>query len=63
MPRLNKKKVIKLVATLSFTKVREVEVNPSVRLTEVQKLIDEFVEEIHKDSPHYTVEVTAEGLV
>lgn len=63
MPKLNQKKVITLKAVVSHTHIREYEVNPSIRLTEVQRLVDELTVEMHEMSPMATVEVTAEGLV
>lgn len=64
VPKLNQKKVITLKAKMSQECYKEVEVNPSIRLTEVQRLVDEFANEMIRSSvPGTTVEVTAEGLV
>lgn len=63
MPRLNQKKVITLRAKIIYEESKTVEVNPSVRLTEVQRLIEEYAAELVEGNYGHTVEVTAEGLV
>lgn len=63
MPRLSQKKVITLKTIVSFTYYDKIEVNPSIRLTDVQRLVDQKVKEMKEVSPGSTVEVTAEGLV
>lgn len=63
MPRLGQKKVITLKTVVSFTYYDKIEVNPSIRLTDVQRLVDQKVKEMKEVSPGCTVEVTAEGLV
>lgn len=65
MPRLNQKKTITLRAKVSREYTKEIEVNPSIRLTAVQHEIDLWVARLMSDSAleGTTIEVTAEGLV
>lgn len=63
MPRLNQKKVITLRAKIMREYTETAEVNPSIRLTDVQRLVDDLARTLIAGNPGYTVEVTAEGLV
>lgn len=63
MPRLNQKKVITLRAKIIREFTETAEVNPSIRLTAIQKFVDELTISLVEQNPGCTVEVTAEGLV
>lgn len=63
MPKLSQKKIITLTAKIYQFQSVEIEVNPSVRLTEIQKMVDDYAADLNQRFMGSTVEVTAEGLI